>query len=423
MKARVRRWWPLGLLILTFALLWATASSPDARSSSLSRGPGGLWALRAYLEGRGVEVLTLYAPLFTAEGEGGGGGLGPEEIETLVLALPWQRPPSLELRRQLLRYLESGRGGAGGDLILAYDGRSRLDATEQLLLEILAVDPRVEPRPEPPLAPASWLAYRRAVWRLEAPASSAGRASTSPEPGRPAPDPPELEAVRFIPAAPAFGAEVDYVLPAELSLSGREVPLVFSFERQGSRITVLPAAALRNASIQAGGNLALVETLIARHGRSWTFDEYHHGLVRPELLERSAGSYAWDLFIAHLLLLYVLGLVAVGRRFGPVWRERRAHSGSTPDFLHHLGVLHHQLGHHRGAARQMLERARALRPSLQGADLDPEGVSSGADLVAFASRLEEVRAVAASRGPAPRTPGRSTPPQSPSSSAKERPSV
>ncbi len=165
------------------------------------------------------------------------------------------------------------------------------------------------------------------------------------------------------------------------------VPLIFSLDRHGGTVWVMPVDVVNNAHLGRERQADLVEALIASTPKTWVFDEYHHGLVRPELATGSFSSRAWDLFLAHALLLYCLALLALGRRFGTTWQEPRRSLGSTSAFLRHLGALHHQLGHHRDAARRMLERATSLDPQLDLEALDPDSVDDGASFVDFASAL------------------------------------
>ncbi|MEO1370329.1 MAG: hypothetical protein AAFX50_24375, partial [Acidobacteriota bacterium] len=173
-------------------------------------------------------------------------------------------------------------------------------------------------------------------------------------------------------------------------------PLIFEVERHGGRVLVLPASLFTNAHIAEHGHADLLEGLVARLPGPWRFDEYHHGLVRPELLEAADTRYAWDLFAGHLAVFYLLALLALGRSFGPTWRDETLRTGSASDFLRSLGVLHHQLGHHRDAAGRLLERTRRLTPHAElpsgpGDAYDPDAVEDGASLARYAARLADVR--------------------------------
>ena len=164
----------------------------------------------------------------------------------------------------------------------------------------------------------------------------------------------------------------------------RNEPVVFHWRRRGGRVWVLPAELLANGRLLEAGNGDLLASLRAWLGPRWTFDEFHHGWEDPEALpERS--YFGWDLFIAHLALIYLLGLLALGRPFGPPWREAPAVMGSTGSFLKNLGALHHKLGHHGEAARLLVERWHALF----GGQTPPEReeVTKGAELVALAREM------------------------------------
>ena len=129
---------------------------------------------------------------------------------------------------------------------------------------------------------------------------------------------------------------------------------------------LLPADLLANAWLGEAGNVDLLESLSGWLDGGWSFDEYHHGLVAPEAAAAASSSrFAWDLFVVHLALIYLLGFAAVGRRFGPVWREAPVASGSASSFLRGLGALHRKMAHHREAASLLIERARTYVPGLQ----------------------------------------------------------
>ena len=139
-------WWLLSLVVLS--LLFFITPRPVATSSSLSKAPDGLWAMRAYLEARGVDVEVLDAPISTEA------GAQEREPGTLLLALPWQRFPGGDLEASLHRHLR-----AGGDLILAYDGHE--SAFQTLVFEALGLTPTITLRDAPPFAPLAWWRYQQ----------------------------------------------------------------------------------------------------------------------------------------------------------------------------------------------------------------------------------------------------------------------
>jgi hypothetical protein len=159
-----------------------------------------------------------------------------------------------------------------------------------------------------------------------------------------------VRALRRVPRAPD-GARVLY------RAQGRW-PAVFDVKVGDGRVIVLPAEALSNARLFQPGNADLLETLSGALVEPWWFDEYHHGLSMPTPGSAPPSTLAFDVAALHLVLLYVLAVAALARRFGPAWAEPPALAGSTGTFLLGLGALHHRLGHHQAAARLLLDRVR-----------------------------------------------------------------
>lgn len=327
--------WPwlaaLGLVAVILVLL--AGRDFGASSSSLSRDAGGWLAARRYLEARGAEVHLLDRAL--SDGPSGG---------VLVLAFPWQQAVTGDEIQALGDFLR-----AGHTVILAYSGEP-LEVREARVLEALALEAS-DVRSRPPLNPFEWWSYHRESWLLE----------PSFEHGSPI----RVPAIRRAPLAPE-SADVFYI-------DGEDRPLVFAYPLHRGKVVVLPAGMLSNAWISEAGNADFLETLRDGLGEVWTFDELHHGLVAVDAAASSPTKFAWDLFITHLALIYVLGVVSLGRRFGPAWGERPAAAGSTASFLRQLGALHHKLGHHGQAAALLVERARALDPDLPIDDLPSGG--------------------------------------------------
>ena len=355
-------WWLLSLVVVS--LLFFITPRPGATSSSLSKAPDGLWAMRAYLEARGVDVEVLDAPIATEP--------GPHDHRpgTLLLALPWQRFPGSDLEVSLHRHLR-----AGGYLIVAYDGNE--SAFQTLVFEALGLTPMITLRDDPPFAPLAWWRYQQE--RITLVPGGSVEATTAPHL--------EINALDEVPNMPSGG---------RVHFTSGGSPVIFDFDRLGGRVFVLPVDLLHNGELANRGHLDWLEALMRSVSGRWLIDEYHHGLIRPELLERSATAHAWDLFVLHLVLLYGLAVFAAGRRFGPAWREELTPTGSTNDFLRSLGVLHHRLGHHRDAARQLLERVRRLEPTVElpsplPSELDPDKVEGGPSFTAFAAELSRYR--------------------------------
>jgi hypothetical protein len=355
-----RRGW-LWLLAVGFlaglGYLAVGSAELGAASSALSADARGWLAARRYLEARGARVVLRDTPLADEAPE-----LAPE-AGVLVLAFPWQlrtgSSPGTEM--QLRKYAQSG-----GTVVFAYSGR-RPGPSESAVMTALGLD-GAELRPPPPLSPFRWWRYQRESWRLR-----------PEEPGWP-----ELAvgAFRHTPTPPP-GARVLHRDPG-----GN--PLVFAYRLNRGRVVALPAGVLANARITEAGNADFLETLHRWLGPEWTFDEYHHGLVDRGAVPEGGSPFAWDLFTGHLALIYLLALLALGRRFGPPWREAEVAVGSTASFLRDLGALHHRLRHHGEVAPLLVERVRRHDPRLElPEEIDEEAaeVDGGGKLVALARRL------------------------------------
>jgi len=131
-------------------------------------------------------------------------------------------------------------------------------------------------------------------------------------------------------------------------------------ERRG-RVVVLPAELLANARLSGPAHAALLETLNGWLDTPWRFDEYHHGAGSPVARETGASlERGLDLLLLQLLLVYLMAVLALGRRLGPAWRETPPLAGSAGGFLLRLGTLHHRLGHHGDGAVLLLRRATEL---------------------------------------------------------------
>ncbi len=326
-----------GLLALLAALLGG--GGLGATSSTLSRGAGGWLAARLYLEARGAGVELRDEPL-TAEVRAG----------VLVLAFPWQTGLAADELEALGQHLRSG-----GTVVLAYSGEP-LELREAQVLEALSLEAS-DARPVPSLMPTRWWSYHRQSWLLT-PADGWPAAPPGGPGGRPAAPAREL-------VAPAFRQAPEAPEGARVLYRGGEgdLPLVFDYPLHRGRVVALPSGLFANAWLREAGNADFLETLLAWLGPEWSFDEYHHGLASGAS-SAPASRFAWDLLMLHLAVIYLLGLVTLGRRFGPVWREAPVTAGSTASFLRHLGALHHRLGHHPQAATRMVEHARSLDPKL-----------------------------------------------------------
>jgi len=416
----MRRPWIAVLLLLvagSVVALVVVGRSRAAGPSTFARGPEGWLAARLYLEARGVEVTLLdHLPGGSSPGEKAaeqqgeeGEGEGDEEEEgeeeeeeeekerapVLVTAFPWKRLEFQEGLAGFRAHLE-----AGGTLVLAASPRGET-FQEQLLLAALGLDDlklRSEP---PPWGPLAWKRWQGETWRLVPVAESLGGAPPSVFAGGREGEGREGEEgtngssgaviVRPPTRLPAPPPEHTILYRRE----GTATPVIWSAPLDGGRLVVLPADALSNSRLGAGGNGDLLESLRVWLGDRWAFDEYHHGLLPPEKAGAAVPSLALDLFGLHLALLYGLGVWHLARRFGSPWREPPVRTGSAGAFLRGLGRLHDRLGHHREAAVLLLARSRELSPHLPlGPELDEE--AAGADGKAF---VELARKVAEARRP------------------------
>jgi hypothetical protein len=257
----------------------------------------------------------------------------------------------------------------GGNLIVAYSG-NLLDRGEAAVLGAFGIDLAARPT-ELPLAP---LAARRALREGE----RHRRADGSGPPLRT----PWLD---FVPTAPS-DAEALFV-------DDQGVAIAFRFQDQGGDVWVLPAAALANGYLENEANLGLLLGLEERLGRRWLFDEHHHGLIAEGTARASGTGASIDRFLMQAGLVYLLVLLALGWRFGPAWPSLPEVEDSHRELLLGIGELHHRLGHHRDAARALVERATEYDRRIKApADLERRLAGmDGAGLVALAREIEPRR--------------------------------
>jgi hypothetical protein len=202
-----------------------------------------------------------------------------------------------------------------------------------------------EARGRPPLSPRRWWAFANAEWRL-----AAQEAFAPPGSAREV----VIHAPDWIPAAPKN---------AEVFFRGeKDAPAVFRVAVGRGRALWIPADALANARLANPGNADLLESLRVALGPAILFDEYHHGLVSPEAVPQSGSGASLDLLLIELLLLYLLSAWALGRRFGPSWREPPEIASSTSAFLLGLGALHRRLRHSAPAAVRLIDGAEGYDP-------------------------------------------------------------
>jgi hypothetical protein len=312
------------LAVLTLATL-ASPGGTAASGSALSRGATGWAAARAYVEARGTEVALLDRPLDGA----------PAGTRVLVLAFPWQRWEQADVPRALARHLRDG-----GDVVFAFAGEHDLTGVEGGVADALGLTSRLL-RDRPSLSPLAWRRHASLTWTIAVEGTGAPVRLRAYTRGLDAPE-----------GASVLAREPD----------GR--PAAFVFARHRGRVAVLPAALLANATLAQPGAADLLETLRAGLGGRWTFVEQPHGLVAPGTPTAAASRRVFDLWLAHLAVVYALAVLALARPFGPVWSDPPRRTGSAATFLRGLGGLHRTLGHERRAAELLAARSRELDPRL-----------------------------------------------------------
>ena len=400
--------WLVVLLVLTGILvLMLQSGSNRAVSSVVSRGADGWYGFRQALDLRKIPVELKKEPWHQVLADDSDGVAGDT---VWLMVFPWQRSLGSEELQKMSHFLRDG-----GTLWVGYSGSSS-SQVEATVLESLGMGPLRRIRESTPLSPVAWWRYRTERWELE-PSPNLGL--DSPKVEIPAleyaPGKPRRAKVYYrggsVPARDREQADVQIeertkeqteVQAGHESLSTGQaaetadtsVPLIFSYERLGGKIIVVPAALWSNAEILSADHLALLDEFLKQveSRPRWWVDEYHHGLLDQDLVRQSAANASWDYFFLHLMVIYCLGVWALARRFGPVWHERPVRFGSTAEFLENLGGLHHRLGHHRDAARQLAGRMTDLypqqaSPSETQVQLEAQQVSDGPSLVRFAQQL------------------------------------
>ncbi len=360
MKAAARNRLWIGAAVVILLLLGGASLAGrggEALGSALSHGPGGWLAARRYLEARGARVKLLDRPLERLEESG-----------VLVSTFPWQHGLSAEAADHLEAHLQRG-----GHLVLAYSGDIS-NAAEVVAMEGLGLP--LEEKRKVVLNPFRWRRFSREEWDLR--------------PGRGvAAAPVRVWAPRWVPELPKY-SRVLFRFPG----GGPAIVVLDRFRNHGGQVWLLPVDTLANARLENPGNAALLETLLRRLGNRWTFDEYHHGWIAERTVETDTFGKTLDLILLHLGVLYLAALLTLSRRFGPAWKEPPVMAGSAGAFLRGLGSLHHRLGHHREAARRLLERVRELdRHLVLPQDFDRRaGRADPRELVELAREVARLRA-------------------------------
>ncbi len=320
----------LALGIVAVSLLAALLGRYEgAPGSVLSPTAHGWLAARRYAEARGTRVTLLDRPDPPLKRD-----------ETLFILFPWQQlswdDPSRLAREHLRR---------GGTVIVGYTGRTATPQEGEFLSELgVARRPRHETTS---LHPLHWREQQRAEWRLIPQhgdrLAAAGR-------------------VRHTDWLPAWPARTEAWLRSEDDGEG-EI-LAGQVPHRGGRLVLLPSELLCNARLDVPGNADFLESLIQGTSPQWVFDEYHHGLLAAPTSAERQPTRAFELWTAHLLLVYLLAVLALARRFGPAWSDPPVSTGSARAFFLRIGALHARLGHWHEAATLLHARARELDPGL-----------------------------------------------------------
>jgi hypothetical protein len=312
----------LGLILGLLALGSGSAATGPSIYSLRSRG---LRVAFRYLEERGAEPTAWRQELAQL----------PNGPGTLVIAAPLQRRFGTDDADALDRWLSTG-----GDVVLLLSGRTPTPAA-WLLLQALGVE--VEQTEEhPPLRWDAWKSWslREATLQPMAPWGS---------------DPtPQMRAASHHPQLPAQGR----VYLAD----DQGQPMLFEYPRRNGRVLVLTeGSALGNQWIGEPGNLALLER-VGAWPQPLFIDEWHQGhSVTASTSAEVLGPF--EALVAQVLLLYLVSVWTLSRRFGPKSPPSRERHGSAHRDLLALAALHQRSGHANQAGRLLLDLARgSLRP-------------------------------------------------------------
>jgi hypothetical protein len=341
------------LLAMTVAaaLLVRPSGSPG---STLSGTANGWLGAHRVLQSLDVETERLDAPR------------SRPSPGVMVVVFPWQHGsrerPFASARQHLYR---------GGTLLVGYTG-SRMSPVEVEALEELGLT-RSEARPRPPLGLAAWRRYANEMWTLQPAAPElAGMREI------------RVAALRMVPKKPDDGRA--------LFKNAAGLDIVFELPVGLGRVIVMPAELLANGRLLQRGHADWLATLARSLPGPWAFDEYHHGLVAADAAAPSdvRTEHFMDLYLAQIALIYLLGILAVMRRFGPAWREPAVAGGSVASFLVGLGATHEKAKHHADAASALAARARELDRRLTlPVEAEIRARTGPAELLELARRLAQ----------------------------------
>jgi hypothetical protein len=137
-----------------------------------------------------------------------------------------------------------------------------------------------------------------------------------------------------------------------------------------------------NAGLRDPENARLVLNMLRRIPRSGTvtFDEYHHGYVRPPTPTVAVTSSPWGWAGLYSILVVALYLVLSGRRFGqpiPLREESQRRSSaeyveSMADLLQRSGKRAYILRHYYQQFKRRLARPYGISPQTEDAEFVAE---------------------------------------------------
>jgi len=324
------------VLVTIAAILLMTRAAPSDEPSSLSRRSGGLMLARRYLEARGLRCAELT------------GGIGSTPLDgAYLMAFPAsarRQPKEIGVLKGWVR--------RGGVLVVLYDS-ARPDPVQRAVFEAFSVATVPVPASHD-LNPFRWWRKAGTPWRLRA---STGRAPVLISRPRLA----LVASPRDTVLLRSPGHNPARTLHHSAPRSGQAGGFVMGLARDSGRgaLVVLPTEAFTNGRLLTGANPDLLEWLRHRLPALLTFDERLHGLGTPPLAA-AAGTPMADELLAHLAVIYLLVVLALGRRQGPPWPVETARGRSVGGLLLRFGAVHRRMGHHTEGAQALIRRASAF---------------------------------------------------------------